>query len=733
MNMECYVCLEKFDIYSADRRPKVLPCGHTFCLRCLQGLQAKKCPLDNKVFTLQPDSLPDNFLVIQSCSNAAAAETAASRLWCRTCQRHATDDCVDGAHSVCSLKKARVEDARPLVEALQRGEAALDSLAGMMDASTRAVEESKWRATLKHDKAVMAAVRSSLQDAEKADTAIWEQARQAAARADKLRGASNLVKDPSTTCSLFVRSGAGARVVWRGDVDATFGPVKMLLCHLALRGELKQPVRKEQEQQGTVQQEMQQTEQQPLQQLLEENMQQRQLLTQQLRQLTQQPTQQLTQQATQRRILLIQPPSQQLTQQPTQHQPTQRQLTQQQLNQLGRVQQPPGQNLPNPTQQQPPPSTRQPVLQRPAGIVLNPRLLQQLRAVQEQPTQQEVVQPPPTLPKPANRPAVPRWLERANEGERELSEADMAARMDVGARVARGRDWVKGWTFDGTPPGPGTVTAKHQDSDVAVRWDNSITSAASCFSMGRYNKFHLRLLAPAPLKPHVGAEEGKDFFDVKSISPKSDEKMSKVLSGKSLQKIRFLVGLPCLTFITWSLKMLEQLSPHLEGLQMVSPMQRHLDVVLAMPRLQALTVTDVTAEVLRQVSQMASLRRLEVHCPLYAQLPVLAFPATPAKLQWLRCGVYPLVTALALVRVHADSLEELELVAASTAPYGCPDLAAELRGCGLKRLRSLVLLRETAYGAFCRHDKKTCSLQRQQLSRMFADSGVNVTVTCSFD
>lgn len=37
--LECQVCFERYDADS--RRPKIIPCGHTFCLSCL-------CASDNK-------------------------------------------------------------------------------------------------------------------------------------------------------------------------------------------------------------------------------------------------------------------------------------------------------------------------------------------------------------------------------------------------------------------------------------------------------------------------------------------------------------------------------------------------------------------------------------------------------------------------------------------------------------------------------------------------------------
>lgn len=45
--MNCGVCLEPFD--ETLRRPKSLPCGHSYCLACLQSLQRKECPFDRKV------------------------------------------------------------------------------------------------------------------------------------------------------------------------------------------------------------------------------------------------------------------------------------------------------------------------------------------------------------------------------------------------------------------------------------------------------------------------------------------------------------------------------------------------------------------------------------------------------------------------------------------------------------------------------------------------------------
>ncbi|XP_034231854.1 uncharacterized protein LOC117639916 [Thrips palmi] len=245
---------------------------------------------------------------------------------------------------------------------------------------------------------------------------------------------------------------------------------------------------------------------------------------------------------------------------------------------------------------------------RPATDAAARLLLLQLacRGHLEEPGQQ------PRQPSPA--PSAPRWKERPNEGKWAMTEADMAASMAVGSRVARGRNWSKGCDADGEPPGLGTVTAKKEKGAVSVRWDYS--GVVRCHCMGFDGTYQLRLL-PTPLKPHIGAVEGESFLDVKTTCPMFLPKgMSTLLTDGRLAHVRYLAGLPCDVAPFWSCKVLDLVAPRLEGLQMVSPLQRHVDLALAMPHLRSLAITGVTGEHLELVNKMASLRSLELHCKL---------------------------------------------------------------------------------------------------------------------
>ena len=70
----CNICFELFD--TSDKAPLILPCGHTFCKRCIkkQFRRGKiDCPLDKKTHQApKADHFPLNFTILHSIEVAAA-------------------------------------------------------------------------------------------------------------------------------------------------------------------------------------------------------------------------------------------------------------------------------------------------------------------------------------------------------------------------------------------------------------------------------------------------------------------------------------------------------------------------------------------------------------------------------------------------------------------------------------------------------------------------------------
>ncbi|XP_034236533.1 uncharacterized protein LOC117642423 [Thrips palmi] len=327
----------------------------------------------------------------------------------------------------------------------------------------------------------------------------------------------------------------------------------------------------------------------------------------------------------------------------------------------------------------------------------------------------------------------------------------MAAGMEIGSRVERGVHWDRGPGV-GTAPGRGTVTKVDSSFEVFVKWDRT-GQICGPYSMGHDGgRYHLSLLVTAAMVMVPYLESDLKVLDAASL--RSCAEATEAVKESRCDQV---VGLQCNSLPAVSLTVLKECAkgtygnygwlrqPGLQGLQMVSPLQQHLEAALAMPRLRALSITNITGPQLQQVThllgqggQLAWVQRLELHCPFGAPLFMLTSLATPSRkgsLRWLRCGVHPLVVALVLMRAHADSLEELQLVAATTEPYGltygCPDLAQQLRGCGFKKLNRMVLLRHDAYDGACRHDNTSCKAQMASLWEMFVESNLRPTMLCS--
>lgn len=97
---ECNICMQGYDL--TEHRPKVLPCGHTFCGACLtQSIES--CPFDRKPFMVP---MPDNFFVLdllqwEQLSCAVHEDTSAVAF----CVQHLQPLCeICGPRHSCSIE-----------------------------------------------------------------------------------------------------------------------------------------------------------------------------------------------------------------------------------------------------------------------------------------------------------------------------------------------------------------------------------------------------------------------------------------------------------------------------------------------------------------------------------------------------------------------------------------------------------------------------------------------------
>lgn len=144
----------------------------------------------------------------------------------------------------------------------------------------------------------------------------------------------------------------------------------------------------------------------------------------------------------------------------------------------------------------------------------------------------------------------------------------------------------------------------------------------------------------------------------------------------------------CHENVAWFFELLQWAAPTLEELKVWDPLEQHLAVVHAMPRLRRLEV------------------RFSNQDP-FPQPPLLAALPQPS-LKWLRVEYLPRTTTQSLLMAHAPALEVLWLSLGTDLdaewPVGCGDLDAFLVPCGL-RLERLVLIR------LYLHDPETCRAQ----------------------
>ncbi|KAK3921409.1 E3 ubiquitin-protein ligase SH3RF1 [Frankliniella fusca] len=139
--LECQVCFERYD--SDSRRPKILSCGHTFCLSCL-------CASDNKCsncripFRGSPMNLPDNFILLSATDNAPPPKKKA--FWCLDCKKGADAECED-SHTICSMKKIISEQIGDLTDTVRDQLTKEENLLGQLVVKLAAVKVALHNAT----------------------------------------------------------------------------------------------------------------------------------------------------------------------------------------------------------------------------------------------------------------------------------------------------------------------------------------------------------------------------------------------------------------------------------------------------------------------------------------------------------------------------------------------------------------------------------------------------------
>jgi len=104
---ECSVCTEVFT------DPRVLPCVHTYCLKCIQGWGKHKlpgdkleCPLCRKEFTIPQnglEGLPRNFFMEKMLRVRELTSVEAQSTLCNMCTYRATSEAakIDPATTYC--------------------------------------------------------------------------------------------------------------------------------------------------------------------------------------------------------------------------------------------------------------------------------------------------------------------------------------------------------------------------------------------------------------------------------------------------------------------------------------------------------------------------------------------------------------------------------------------------------------------------------------------------------
>ncbi|XP_052120715.1 E3 ubiquitin-protein ligase TRIM38-like isoform X1 [Frankliniella occidentalis] len=139
--LECEVCLDEFD--SSTRKPKLLSCGHTICLMCVEELHRKAagtqpsnsflCPKCRRETRSSPNELIDNFYIISMIQDGPKEKPKPTpvRFWCIECNEVADRTCEE-KHTICRLQKHRGRELKDAVDLLERSVSVRRRLAEML-------------------------------------------------------------------------------------------------------------------------------------------------------------------------------------------------------------------------------------------------------------------------------------------------------------------------------------------------------------------------------------------------------------------------------------------------------------------------------------------------------------------------------------------------------------------------------------------------------------------------
>ncbi|XP_034246553.1 uncharacterized protein LOC117648254 [Thrips palmi] len=155
--------------------------------------------------------------------------TSSLKLWCRDCSEDALEDCVDSAHSVCSLRQLRTEQAAPKLQRLDKvATSAREVVKALLDAKgVLEAQLEQWRGRLRH--------------VEEAKKELWEAAMDCRDLEEPTleEGLEQLLQDATTLlqakCQLQLQVDLPCST-WKGQLQvAAPGSRRSLLCPLVLQ------------------------------------------------------------------------------------------------------------------------------------------------------------------------------------------------------------------------------------------------------------------------------------------------------------------------------------------------------------------------------------------------------------------------------------------------------------------------------------------------------------------